>query len=122
MLRDGKSMWAVRLPVPSCQPGKAMGDVRNLDVERGRIEQVEPSSAQHALPGAGWFQRGRSHIFQVTSGRFNGTGISREEDASYNSPSFRIHLISSCRLYLHSCEHTHRKELSCAFLQNYAPS
>ena len=41
------------LAVPACDARQPVRDVGDLDVERGGIEQVEPSARQHALPGAG---------------------------------------------------------------------
>jgi hypothetical protein len=33
-----------------------MGDILDLDIERRWIKKVEPSPAQHALPGPGWLR------------------------------------------------------------------
>ncbi len=52
VLRDRKDMRAVGLAVPARHPRDAMRDVLDLDIERGGVEQVEPSPRQHALPGA----------------------------------------------------------------------
>ena len=51
-LSGGKGVLALGLSIPTGDTGEAVGDVLNLDVERGRIEQVETASGQHALPGA----------------------------------------------------------------------
>src|SRR4051794_30161679 len=45
-------MRAPGLPVPPRDAGETMRDVGDLDVERRGIEQIEPASGQHALPGA----------------------------------------------------------------------
>src|SRR5215467_1164951 len=50
MLGHRKSVLAVGLPIPTGDASKPVGDVLDLDVERRRVEQVEPSPAQHALP------------------------------------------------------------------------
>ena len=52
MLRNGKDVRALGLAVPARHPRQTVGDVFQLDVERRRIEQVEPAPRQHALPGA----------------------------------------------------------------------
>ena len=52
VLGDGKGVLAHRLPVPARHPGQAVGDVLDLDVERGGVQQVEPAAGKHALPGA----------------------------------------------------------------------
>lgn len=44
MLGDGKGVVAARLAVPAGDAGKAMSNVGNFHIERGRVEQVEPSS------------------------------------------------------------------------------
>jgi len=51
MLRDGEDLGAFRLAVPASHAGQTMGDVANLDVERRRIDEIEPPSRQHPLPG-----------------------------------------------------------------------
>ena len=53
MLRDREDMRADGLAVPARDAREPMRDVLDLDVERGRIEQIEPAARQHALPGAG---------------------------------------------------------------------
>ena len=40
------------LAVPARHPRESMGDVGNLDVERGGVDQVEPPPRKHALPRA----------------------------------------------------------------------
>jgi hypothetical protein len=52
MLRDGKDVAALRLSVPARDAGEAMRNVIDFDVERGGVEQIEPSSGQHPLPRA----------------------------------------------------------------------
>ena len=59
MVSTSRECWATEkicgadgLAVPARHPGEAVGDVLDLDVERGGIEQVEPAARQHALPGA----------------------------------------------------------------------
>ena len=56
MLRDGKYVLACRLAVPARDARKPVRDVLDLDIERRRIEQVEPSARQHPLKGA-WRRR-----------------------------------------------------------------
>src|SRR5690606_5050851 len=53
MLGHRKGVFADGLAVPAGHPGEAVGDVLDLDVERRRIEKVQASARQHALPGAG---------------------------------------------------------------------
>ncbi len=53
MLRDREGVDAGGLAVPARDAGEAAGDVVDLDIERRGIEEVEPASGQHALPGAG---------------------------------------------------------------------
>ena len=53
VLGHREGVLADRLPVPAGDPGQAVGDVLDLDVEGRRIEQVEATARQHALPGAG---------------------------------------------------------------------
>src|SRR5581483_10315924 len=52
MLRHRINVRAGGLAVPARHPGKPVGDVLDLDIERGGVEQIEPSTRQHALPGA----------------------------------------------------------------------
>src|SRR5262249_35807237 len=52
MLGHRESVLAIGLPIPTGDASKPVGDVLDLDVERRGVEQVEPSPAQHALPGA----------------------------------------------------------------------
>src|SRR5271165_3963821 len=52
MLGDREDMRAFGLAVPARDAGEPVGDVLDLDVERGGVEQIEPSPRQHALPGA----------------------------------------------------------------------
>ena len=40
------------LAVPARHAGEPVRDVVDLDVERRRVEQIEPAARQHALPGA----------------------------------------------------------------------
>src|SRR5262249_32986198 len=55
MLRDRKSMIADCLAVPTRDPRETVRDILDLDVERRRVQQVQPASAQHTLPGPrGW--------------------------------------------------------------------
>jgi hypothetical protein len=46
-------MRAVGLPVPAGDAGEAVRDVFQLNIERRRVEQIEPAARQHALPSAG---------------------------------------------------------------------
>jgi hypothetical protein len=64
MLGHREGMVALGLAVPAGDAGEAMGNVLDLDVERRRIEQVEPAAGQHALPGAGRsaFNAGRASL------------------------------------------------------------
>ena len=52
MLRDGEDLGPLRLAVPARHARQPMGDVADLDVERRRIDEIEPPSRQHPLPGA----------------------------------------------------------------------
>jgi hypothetical protein len=52
MLGDGESVLALGLAVPARDAGQAVRNVLDFDVQRRRIEQVEPAAAQHPLPGA----------------------------------------------------------------------
>lgn len=71
-------MIARRLPVPARNPGEA-GDVGDLDIERGGVEQVEPASdsmrcqARGALLGAAWAGRVSSDP-SINESRAEGTG------------------------------------------------
>ncbi len=59
VLRHREDVRPRRLPVPAGDAGEPVGDVRDLDVEGRRIEQVEPrpeSIRCHALGGS--FGRG----------------------------------------------------------------
>ena len=51
VFRNGKCPVPRGLPVPARHAGETMGNVLDLDVEGRRIEQIEPSAAQHTLPG-----------------------------------------------------------------------
>ena len=51
MLRHREGMSALGLAVPPRHPRQPMGDVLDLDIERRGIEEIEPPSRQHALPG-----------------------------------------------------------------------
>ena len=46
-------MRALGLPVPARHARQAVGDVANLDIERGGVEEIETPPRQHALPGPG---------------------------------------------------------------------
>ena len=50
MLRNGKDVRALGLPVPARDACKAVSDVFDLDVERRRIEEIELAPRQHPLP------------------------------------------------------------------------
>ncbi len=50
------------LSVPARHEGQAMGDILDLDVHRGRVQQIQPATRQHALPGAGLFHRSTSVV------------------------------------------------------------
>ena len=52
MLGDGEDVRALGLSVPAGDAREPVRDVGDLDVERGRIEQIEPAPGQHALPSA----------------------------------------------------------------------
>ncbi len=52
VLGDRKNVGADRLPVPARDAREPVRDVRDLDIERGGVEQVEPAPGKHALPGA----------------------------------------------------------------------
>ena len=52
VLRNRKDVAALRLPVPARDACKAVCNVIDLDVERGRVEEIEPPSRQHPLPCA----------------------------------------------------------------------
>src|SRR5262245_278110 len=52
MLGDGQDVRALGLPVPAGDAREPVRDVGDLDVERGRVEQIEPAPGQHALPSA----------------------------------------------------------------------
>jgi hypothetical protein len=52
MLGDGENVGTFRLAVPARHARKPVGDVLDLDIERGGIEQIKPAPRQHALPGA----------------------------------------------------------------------
>jgi hypothetical protein len=43
---------ALRLPVPARDAREAVRNVIDFDIERGGVEQIQPSSRQHALPCA----------------------------------------------------------------------
>jgi hypothetical protein len=45
-------MCAARLAVPARDARQPMSDVFDFDIERRGVEQIEPASAQHALPSA----------------------------------------------------------------------
>src|SRR5665213_1250226 len=47
-------MGAPGLAVPAGDPGQAVGDVLDLDVQRAGLQQGETPAADHALPSAGW--------------------------------------------------------------------
>ena len=77
MLGDREDVRALGLPVPAGDARKSMGDVRDLDVERRGVEQVEPAAGQHALPGAkrrGGYDRSRAgrHRVQRPASAANG--------------------------------------------------
>ena len=50
VLRDREDVVAMRLPVPARDAREPVGDVLDLDVERRRVEKIEPAPRQHALP------------------------------------------------------------------------
>ncbi len=66
VLRDREDMAPLGLAIPARRAGKPMRDVLDLDIERRRVEKIEPASGQHALPGArrrrgGGLGRRRAH-------------------------------------------------------------
>ena len=52
MLGHRVDMCAAGLAIPARDAGEPVGDVLDLDIERGGVEQIEPPARQHALPGA----------------------------------------------------------------------
>ena len=52
VLRHRKHMGTQCLPVPAREPRETVRNVLNLYVKRRGVEEIEPSAAQHALPGA----------------------------------------------------------------------
>jgi hypothetical protein len=52
-------MGAFGLSVPACDPRKPMRDVFDLDIDRGRVKQIQTAPGQHALPNASWGFSGR---------------------------------------------------------------
>ena len=52
VLGDGKAMFAKGLSVPARNARQPQGDVVDLDIDGRRIEQVQPPSGEHTLPGA----------------------------------------------------------------------
>ena len=52
MLGDGEGIFTLRLTVPPADPGQTMGNVTNFDIHWRGIDNVQPSPAQHPLPGA----------------------------------------------------------------------
>ena len=52
VLSHGKCRMAFGLTIPPRNACQAMRDILDLNIERGRIEEIEPAAAQHALPGA----------------------------------------------------------------------
>src|SRR6185295_6198920 len=52
VLRHGKCMLALGLAVPSRHARQSVCDVLNFDIQRRGIQQVQPATAEHALPGA----------------------------------------------------------------------
>jgi hypothetical protein len=69
-----KAWGALRLAVPARHPGKPVGDVLDLDVERRGVEEIEPAARQHALPGARgvaglWHGSGRRSEAKTAAGR-----------------------------------------------------
>ena len=52
VLGDREDVLADGLAVPAGDPREPMRDVLDLDVERGRVEEIESAAGQHALPGA----------------------------------------------------------------------
>jgi len=55
-------MGAFGLPIPTRDAGQAMGNVGNLNIERAWLQQIQPSSAQHPLPGPWWRALGASFL------------------------------------------------------------
>src|SRR6185436_1247862 len=53
VLGDRERVLALRLAVPARHTREAVGDIFDLDIERRRVQEVEPPAAQHTLPGAG---------------------------------------------------------------------
>ena len=47
---DREGVRPRRLAVPARHPGQAVGDVVDLDIERGGIQEVESAARQHPLP------------------------------------------------------------------------
>src|SRR5579872_3021604 len=50
MLSDREDIGPAGLAVPAGDPREPMRDVRDLDVERRGVEQIEPPPRQHPLP------------------------------------------------------------------------
>jgi hypothetical protein len=52
MLRNGKDVRPLGLPIPARDPRQPMGDVVEFNIKRGGVEQIEPPTGEHTLPGA----------------------------------------------------------------------
>src|SRR5262249_41465072 len=80
VLRYREDVVAVGLSVPARHTGEAVGNILDLDVQRRRIEEIEPAARQHALPrprGSAMgpllahFAGERPSIFAISSSRLS---------------------------------------------------
>src|SRR5689334_7667238 len=71
VLSDREGMLAERLSIPARNAGKPMRDVIDLDVEWRRIDEVEASPGQHALPDARWGGTSVGHTLACCSQAFS---------------------------------------------------
>src|SRR5215475_8700257 len=83
VLRYREDVVAVGLSVPARHTGEAVGNILDLDVQRRRIEEIEPAARQHALPRPrcsamgpllAHFAGERPSIFAISSSRLSAAG------------------------------------------------
>ena len=70
MLRHREGMVALGLAIPPGHPRQPMGNVLDLDIKRRGVQQVEPPSRKHPLPGAKF----RCHVSAPASSPPHGGG------------------------------------------------
>ena len=88
VLGNGKGVRALGLAVPAGDSSQPMSDILDFDIDRGGIDQIEPTPRQHALPdaggrGAGGARAAHRHLFTLLQ-----AGVKKRREFGYQLPRF----------------------------------